>query len=48
MPKKPCVRILMDSQHVNGPKDCLNLHGSTFDIFFDYSKGKSDRKILFY
>ena len=25
---------------LKGPKDFLNLHGSTFVIFFDYSEGK--------
>ena len=25
---------------LKGPKDFLNLHGSTFVIFFDHSEGK--------
>ena len=40
MPRKPRFRKFMDSQHDNGPKDCLILHGSIFDIFFDHSKRK--------
>ena len=48
MPKKPRVRTLMDSQHVNAPKDCLNLQGSIFAIFFGHSERKLARKILFY
>ena len=47
MPKKPLVGTLMDSQHVKGPKDSSNLHGSIFLIFFDQSERKSARKILF-
>ena len=47
MPKKPSVRTLMDGQHVTGPKDCLNLHGSIFVIFFDHSEMKSALKIIF-
>ena len=47
MPKKRCVRTLMESQHVKRFKDRLNLNGSIFVKFFDYSKKKSARKILF-
>ena len=32
---------------LNGPKDCLNLQGSIFVIFFDHSEMKSAPKILF-
>ena len=47
MAKKPRVRTLMDGQHVTGPIDWLNLHGSIFVIFFDNSERKSARQILF-
>ena len=47
MPEKPCVRTFMDGQHVKGPKDCLNLHGSILVKFFDHSESKSAQKILF-
>ena len=48
MPKKTRVRtqswtVMM----LKGPKDCLNLHGSIFVLFFDHSEGKSARNALF-
>ena len=47
MPRKHCLRTLMDSQMLKGSKDCLNLHGSIFVVFFDHSERKSAEKILF-
>ena len=47
MPKKLSVRTLMDSQHAQGPKHCLNINGSIFVIFFDHSERKSAPNILF-
>ena len=32
---------------LNGPKDCLNLHGTYLVIFFHLSERKLARKILF-
>ena len=31
---------------IKGPKNCLNLHGSIFVIFFDHFEGKSAPEIL--
>ena len=31
---------------IKGPKDCLNLHGNIFVIFFDHSEGKPATEIL--
>ena len=47
MPKKLSVRTLMDSQHAQGPKHCLNINGSIFVIFFDHSERKSGPNIVF-
>ena len=39
MPKMPCVRTLMDSQHVKVCKDCLNKQGTFFfQIFWSLQK----------
>ena len=46
MSKKPRVTTLLGSQHVEGSKECLNLHGSIFVRFFDDSERKSTRQIL--
>ena len=48
MHKKLRVRTLIESQHVKGTKDCLNLHGSILSYFFDQSERKLARKTLFY
>ena len=32
---------------LKGPKECLNLHGRIFAIFFDHSEKKSAQYILF-
>ena len=48
-----CLKSLV-SEHLwtvimlNGPKDCLNLHGSIFVRYFDHSERKAARKILFW
>ena len=47
MPKKACLKKLMDSQHVKGSKYCLNLHVSIFVIYFDHSEIKAAPEILF-
>ena len=47
-----CLKSLV-SEHLwmvnmlKGPKDCLNLNGSIFVIFFDHSERKSAQKIMF-
>ena len=47
MPKKPLSQHLWAAKMLKRPKDCLNLHGSTFVIFFDHSKMKWAQEILF-
>ena len=46
MPKKPRVRTFLRVNMLKALKNCLNLHGSIFILFFDDSEITSDRKIL--
>ena len=32
---------------LNGPKECLNVHGSIFVVFLDHSEKNSAQNILF-
>ena len=36
MQKNRLIRTLMDTEHVKGPEDSLNLQASIFLIFFDH------------
>ena len=45
--KSPVSEHLWTVNMLNGPKDCLNLHGSIFVRFFHHSERKSRPKILF-
>ena len=45
--KRPVSEHLCIVNVLKGPKDCLNLQGSIFVIFFDPSERKSAQKILF-
>ena len=38
---------LWTDNRLKGPKNCLNLHGSIFVIFFDYLERNSAQKIPF-
>ena len=45
--KKPLPQHLWPVKMLKRPKDCLNLHGSIFVIFFDHSKMKWGQEIQF-
>ena len=45
--KSPLPEHLWAVNMLNGPKDCLNLHGSVFVILFDLSEEKLAQKTLF-
>ena len=45
--KSPLSEHLWTVHMLKGPKNCLNLHGSIFVIFFDHSERKLAQKILF-
>ena len=47
MPKSTVSELLWIVKMLKGSKDCLNLHGSIFVVFFDHSERKSAEKILF-
>ena len=47
MPKSPVSEHLWTVNMLKGPKDCLNLRGSIFVMFFDHSERKSAPKIMF-
>ena len=46
MLKKPLSEHLWRVNMLKGPKDCLNLHGCIFLIYFDHSEKKSAPKIF--
>ena len=45
--KSPMSEHLWTVNMLKGQKDCLNLHGSIFFLFFYLSETKSARKSLF-
>ena len=45
MPKKPCVRTLMDTRHVNVSETLLKSACQILIVFFDQSERKRARKI---
>ena len=52
MPKSAVTQIpvfenIRTVNMLKGPKHCINLHGSIFFTFFDYSEKESARKTLF-
>ena len=47
MPKNPVSENFWTVNMLKGSKNCVNLHGSIFAIFFDHSETKSARKALF-
>ena len=47
MPKSTVSELLWIVKMLKGSKDCLNLHGSIFFVFFDSSEMKSALKIWF-
>ena len=47
MPKNPLSEHLWTVNMLNGPKHCLNPHGSIFVIVFDHSETKSAPKNYF-
>ena len=40
-PKGPVLENLLTVNMLKGPKHCINLHGSIFVRFFDYSENES-------
>ena len=45
--KNPVLEHLWTVNMLNGPKHCLNLHGSIFLTFFDHSERKSAPETIF-